>query len=71
LRQLSRGGNQPNLNLGLLTSFCLPIPPVDLQRSFAQHVQSIRASFDAQQRASTSLDALFASLQHRAFRGEL
>jgi type I restriction enzyme, S subunit len=49
----------------------LGVPPLPLQREFAQRIKSV-ARLRASQRASLAeLDALFASLQHRAFRGEL
>jgi len=48
-----------------------PVPPLSLQQEFAQRIEAIE-SLKAQHRESlTHLDTLFASLQHRAFRGEL
>jgi type I restriction enzyme, S subunit len=71
LRELGRGGNQPNLNLGLLGDFYVLLPPLALQQEFADRIGAIEA-LKAQHRESLAkLDALFASLQHRAFRGEL
>jgi type I restriction enzyme S subunit len=71
LRELSRGGNQANLNLNLLSSFAVLSPPIDLQVAFRNRIEFIRKAGSAQQRSSNQLDALFAALQHRAFRGEL
>ena len=49
----------------------LTLPPVEIQRDFARRVAAVE-KLKATHRASlTELDALFASLQHRAFRGEL
>lgn len=49
---------------------CL-LPPLPLQKEFAQRVEAVE-KLKATHRASLSqLEALFASLQHRAFRGEL
>ena len=46
-------------------------PPSDLQSSFADRVAEVDR-LKAHHRAHLAkLDALFASLQHRAFRGEL
>jgi type I restriction enzyme S subunit len=71
LRDLGRGGNQPNLNLDLVRSFEISIPSLDVQRAFAARVAEID-QLKAHHRAQLAkLDALFASLQHRAFRGEL
>ncbi len=48
-----------------------PVPPLPLQQEFAQRIEVIE-SLKAQHRESLAhLDILFASLQHRAFRGEL
>jgi len=46
-------------------------PPLDLQREFARRVAAVEKLKTAQRAALAELDALFASLQHRAFRGEL
>lgn len=49
----------------------VPLPPIELQREFAHRVAAVE-KLKATQRASLAeLDALFATLQHRAFRGEL
>jgi type I restriction enzyme S subunit len=48
-----------------------PVPPLSLQHTFATRIQAIEAIKAIQRTALTELDALFASLQHRAFRGEL
>jgi type I restriction enzyme S subunit len=71
LRAMARGGNQENLNLGLISEFTVLLPSLPLQKEFAQRVEAVE-KLKATHRASLSqLEALFASLQHRAFRGEL
>ncbi len=45
--------------------------PISLQREFARRVTAVEALKTAQRASLAELDALFASLQHRAFRGEL
>jgi type I restriction enzyme S subunit len=71
LRGESRGGNQENLNLGILKSFGLPVPPLELQERFARVV----AKWDAQNyelfQGADHMDRLFSSLQQRAFAGTL
>lgn len=71
LRGESRGGNQENLNLGILKSFELPVPPLELQERFAR----IAAKWDAQNhelfQGADHMDKLFSSLQQRAFAGTL
>jgi type I restriction enzyme S subunit len=49
----------------------LPMPPVMLQREFARRVAATDTLKAIHHSASVQLDELFASLQHRAFRGEL
>ncbi len=47
------------------------VPPITLQREFARRVTAVEALKTAQRASLAELDALFATLQHRAFRGEL
>jgi len=56
---------------GMVDETQLMIPPLDLQREFARRVAAVEKLKTAQRAALAELDALFASLQHRAFRGEL
>ena len=49
----------------------LALPPLDLQHRFATIVNSVEAQKARLRAHLTELDALFASLQHRAFAGEL
>ena len=61
----------PGLNMGLIKETCVRLPPIDLQRAFANRVAEINALKAAHRVHLAKLDALFASLQHRVFRGEL
>ncbi len=54
-----------------LRSLPLPLPPLPLQQAFARRITAIEALKTTHRAALTELDALFASLQHSAFRGEL
>lgn len=54
-----------------LKAMRIPVPPLALQRTFARRVVAVDKLKAAHYAALTELDALFASLQHRAFRGEL
>jgi type I restriction enzyme S subunit len=47
------------------------VPPAATQRAFANHVAAVEKLKAAQRASLVQMDALFASLQHRAFRGEL
>ncbi|GEL19193.1 restriction endonuclease subunit S [Pseudonocardia asaccharolytica] len=46
-------------------------PPLGLQKEFSARVSRVDMLEESHQRHLAELDALFASLQHRAFRGEL
>lgn len=59
------------LNMGLIKETKLSLPPLDLQRAFAARVAEINQLKGYHRAHLAKLDALFASLQHRAFRGEL
>lgn len=56
---------------GMIDETELMVPPVQLQQEFARHVTAVETLKAKHRAALTELDALFASLQHRAFRGEL
>ena len=71
LRALGRGGNQENLNLQLLGSFEVLVPPLPLQQTFATRIAAIEALKATHRHALAALDALFAALQQRAFAGQL
>lgn len=49
----------------------IPLPPLPLQKTFATRIASIEALKATHRRALAAADALFASLQQRAFSGEL
>jgi type I restriction enzyme S subunit len=61
------------LYLGITRQLDLPLllPPIPLQREFARRVTAVEALKTAQRASLAELDALFATLQHRAFKGEL
>lgn len=54
-----------------LKNLPLPLPPFDLQRTFAAIVKSVEQQKASQRAHLNELDTLFASLQSRAFRGDL
>jgi type I restriction enzyme S subunit len=59
------------LNAGLLKQLVVPVPPLALQNEFAQRVTEIRDMEADQAESKARLDALFQSLLHRTFAGEL
>jgi type I restriction enzyme S subunit len=71
LTTLTSGSSVPQLNKRDLAPLRIPVPPIKLQIELAQRVsriETIEASLRARQ---DNFDALFRSLQYRAFRGEL
>lgn len=71
LRSAKQTTGIASINMTQLRAFPLFIPQPSLQEQFVNRLQAIE-SLKAQHRtALADLDALFASLQHRAFRGEL
>jgi len=62
---------QPNINARKYAALSLPLPPLDVQQRFVDVVDQIRQSRVALESHAEHLDDLFASLQQRAFRGEL
>ncbi|MHC5713117.1 MAG: restriction endonuclease subunit S [Nostoc sp.] len=74
-RRQVQGRNRQAVKAGLnfddVRSFMIPCPPNDLQKEFAHRVEAVEKLKAAHRASLSELDTLFASLQHRAFRGEL
>ncbi|MFV2010046.1 MULTISPECIES: restriction endonuclease subunit S [unclassified Micromonospora] len=71
LRSAKQTTGIASINMSQLRRFPVAVPDYDVQKKFAEQVDGIERSKAVQRRALGELDALFASLQHRAFRGEL
>lgn len=74
LRQLgvqAKGAVMPGLNMGIVKALKLQLPPLALQRQFAQKLKAVEQQAQDYEGTSVLAETLFASLQHRAFRGEL
>jgi hypothetical protein len=65
------GGAQPNLSQDFIQSIKLPLPPIELQREFAQIVEEFEKKRKEMQKTLESLKSLFKLLQKKAFTGEL
>ena len=63
--------NQSSINQQDVQSFRINVPPIQVQREFRRRVTAIEELAGAQRESLRELDGLFATLQHRAFRGEL
>ena len=67
LRAMGRGGNQANLNLGMIKSLEVPNPPMDVQRRFVAATDAVE-SIQAQQCLAASVaEASFRALLGRVF----
>ena len=71
LERSAKGAIMSGLNMGIIKAMPIPLPPPALQRRFAAIVDSIEQQKAKQRAHLAELDTLFASLQSRAFRGEL
>jgi type I restriction enzyme S subunit len=71
LKRFSKGTNTKYLTMVILNRMPILVPSLDEQRGFAAIVESVERQKAAQRTHLAELDALFAALQHRAFRGEL
>lgn len=67
----NRQAVKAGLNFDDIRSFIVPLPPIKLQQEFVERVAVVERLRVINRELSFRLDTLFASLQHRAFRGEL
>jgi type I restriction enzyme S subunit len=66
-----KGIGVPNLHLKEIRATKIPMPPLTVQQTFATRIQAVESLKTTHRAALAELDALFASLQHRAFAGQL
>ena len=71
LERLAWGVTMPNLNLEKIENLSIPLPPLSLQRRFASIVEAAERQKARLRAHLDELNALFSSLQSRAFNGEL
>ena len=73
VRRLAGGsaGSMPNISKARLRTLPIELPPLVRQQVFAARVQAMTFRRAIVERALAADDELFASLQYRAFRGEL
>jgi type I restriction enzyme S subunit len=60
-----------NINAKEIQAMTIALPPLPLQQIFATRIKAVEALKATHRGTLAELDALFASLQYRAFRGEL
>ena len=70
-RASGTSGSMKNISQEKVLSIRVGHPPLTLQQTFATRIQAIEALKTTHRTALAQLDALFASLQQRAFAGEL
>jgi type I restriction enzyme, S subunit len=61
----------PHTNLGILKNFPVPVPPLERQQEFVRTLDLVELQRARLKAHLAELDALFSSLQSRAFNGEL
>ena len=66
-----KGVGVPNLHLKEIRATQIPHPPLSLQNEFLSRITALEKLKVSQRSSLAELDNLFASLQHRAFQGEL
>ena len=71
LEQQAPESAQKNINLKVLRGLQVPIPPESLMAEYARRVVEVTRQKTRTSQHFEQLDMLFASLQQRAFRGEL
>lgn len=71
LRNLGRGGSQPNLNTNLIKSYELIFPPIELQDKFVGFVYQVDKLKFEMEKSLKELEDNFNSLIQKAFKGEL
>jgi type I restriction enzyme S subunit len=71
LRRMAQGGNQANLNLGLVAELEVLVPPISEQQRFVDIARRLQRLRSQHLDSLAKLEELFVSLQHGAFEGTL
>jgi len=71
LAQTAKGAIMEGLNMGIIREMPIPLAPIELQEEFSARLDTATDVMTEQRRSDVELATLFASLQHRAFRGQL
>src|SRR6266513_211900 len=71
LRSLSTGSTHKTIYFSTVEQFRVLVPPLPLQRQFVERVSALESLKKQHHASLNDMNSLFASLQHRAFRGEL
>ncbi len=71
IKNITKGGNQPLLNLGDLNKVLIILPPLSAQENFAKKAIQVNKLKKSLEISSMKSENLFQSLQQKAFKGEL
>lgn len=71
LQSKSKGAIMDGLNMGIIKSMPITLPPIKLQNQFSARLNKLKHQKTNTIEHTTNLEILFFSLQHRAFNGEL
>ncbi|MTD54068.1 restriction endonuclease subunit S [Amycolatopsis sp. RM579] len=71
LHRQTKGSVMDGLNMGIIKEMPVPVPPLGSQREFAARAYQVEVQRALVRRALDADNELFASLQGRAFQGEL
>ncbi len=70
-RATGTSGSMKNISQEKVFGISTILPPISLQREFARRTEAVEKLKTAQRASLAEMDALFATLKHRAFNGEL
>tara|TARA_R110002073_G_scaffold9896_6_gene49099 strand:- start:7313 stop:8392 length:1080 start_codon:yes stop_codon:yes gene_type:complete len=71
MKRFSKGSNTKYLTMEIFRRMKICKPDIELQDRYIQRAEALYAEIAKAENAASKYDNLFASLQHRAFRGEL
>lgn len=71
LENVAQGVTMANLNKDIVGALPIPTPPIERQLEFVSQLSGTESLRNSNEKSLNELNLLFASLQHRAFRGEL
>lgn len=71
LRAMGRGGNQPNLNLGMIKSYDVIFPDIVFQNEFSKKYSAIEDQKSRLKASLIELEKTYESIMQKAFNGEL
>lgn len=71
LVRTAKGAIISGLNMGIIKAMPIVVPPIPVQRDFVMHLRATESVRGAHRGQLNEYDALFSSLQQRAFSGQL